>query len=214
MSKGFIKVCFLFDMYEDKNGALELQGDHEGGTRNGFFVAKMNVETIQTVVDFEQLRRFVCNEVVGENNCPVYHILSEIGKVVLKSECTCGFEDKLCDLEKDGQIDFERENFTCMCFDSLFPLHIVTVQNKTEKFSTLQKRDRHSWYSYTPTTCMYVVDPSEREHMERFIAGTDDALFDYVHHLQYAPAPPKVGSEVVAAQLDYESATKKLKQTS
>lgn len=210
MSKGFIKVCFLFDMYEDKNGSLELQGDHEGVTRNGFFVAKRNVETIQTIVNFEQLRRFVYNEVEGEKKCPVYNILSEIGTVVLKSECTCGFEDNLCALKHD-RIDFERHNFTCKCFDSLFPLHIVTVNNKTEQFATREKRDRISFYSYTPTTCMYVVDPSEREHMERFIAGTDDALFDYVHHLQYAPAPSKAGSEVVAAQLDYESAAKKLK---
>lgn len=55
---------------------------------------------------------------------------------------------------------------------------------------------------------MYLVHPDEREHMERFLAGTDDALYDYVHHLKYDPLH---GTEVQAAKQEYEALAKKQK---
>jgi hypothetical protein len=54
----------------------------------------------------------------------------------------------------------------------------------------------------------YIVHPDEREHMERFLAGTDDALYDYVHHLKYDPLH---GTEVQAAKQEYEALAKRQK---
>jgi hypothetical protein len=51
-----------------------------------------------------------------------------------------------------------------VCIDKV-GLYIITTRNQDE----------------------FVVDPSENEHMERFLAGTDDPLYDLVHELRYNP---------------------------
>lgn len=33
----------------------------------------------------------------------------------------------------------------------------------------------------------YIVHPCEKEHMERYLAGTDDPMYDFVHELRYNP---------------------------
>lgn len=38
-------------------------------------------------------------------------------------------------------------------------------------------------------TIQYVVDPSENEHVERFLAGTDDPMYDFVHELKFSNHP-------------------------
>lgn len=57
----------------------------------------------------------------------------------------------------------------------------------------------------------YLVHPSEREHMERYLAGTDNPLYDLVNELRYNPNLA-FGSEVRAAKQDFESETKKRKK--
>jgi len=91
----------------------------------------------------------------------------------------------------DQRIDFSK----CECVDitdekrafiaSLpYPHYVVRVKNEFGErtdFSSITKK-------YTaPDTCDYLLDSSEHEHMERFLAGTDDALHDFVHELRYNP---------------------------
>lgn len=54
----------------------------------------------------------------------------------------------------------------------------------------------------------YLVHPNEREHMERYLAGTDDALYDFVHHLKYLPAAQV--SEAARAAEDFEKRRRKM----
>ena len=35
---------------------------------------------------------------------------------------------------------------------------------------------------------VYTIDSSEHEHLERYLAGTDDPLYDFVHEIRYNPA--------------------------
>lgn len=49
----------------------------------------------------------------------------------------------------------------------------------------------------------YVVDPSENEHMERFLAGTDDPLYDLVHELRYNPKI-RLGEDVQEAESHFK----------
>jgi len=51
-------------------------------------------------------------------------------------------------------------------------------------------------------TINYIVHSSEHEHMERYLAGTDDALYDYVNLLKYMPRLE--GSEFLGAERDFK----------
>ena len=64
-----------------------------------------------------------------------------------------------------------------------FPLYKVTVKNKHMQSNQYGRGLR-------PTkgkTCDYILDPSEHEHMERYLAGTDDPMYDFVHELRHNP---------------------------
>ena len=54
---------------------------------------------------------------------------------------------------------------------------------------------------FVPKVVNFIVASSEREHMERYLAGTDDALYDYVHHLKYNPTN---GSEALVVKEEFE----------
>lgn len=75
----------------------------------------------------------------------------------------------------------------CTCCSSIFPLYEITVQNNIEK-----AYDNKENVYIRPKLATYVLDKSEHEHMERYLAGTDDALYDLVHLLRYMPSNPEV----------------------
>lgn len=49
----------------------------------------------------------------------------------------------------------------------------------------------------------FVVDPCEKEHMERVLAGTDDPLYDLVHELRYNPTT-RLGKDVQEAESHFK----------
>ena len=49
----------------------------------------------------------------------------------------------------------------------------------------------------------YIVHPSEKEHMERYLAGTDDPMYDFVHELRYNP-DSLFGKEKEAAESHFK----------
>lgn len=49
----------------------------------------------------------------------------------------------------------------------------------------------------------FIVDPCEKEHMERFLAGTDDPLYDLVHELRYNPST-RLGKDVQEAESHFK----------
>lgn len=79
--------------------------------------------------------------------------------------------------------------------------YMIKVKNKSKYFVF-----KHNNEPYVPKLLTYFVDPSENEHMERFIAGTDDAMYDYVELLKYMPRTE--GSEMKQAE---ERISKKIK---
>lgn len=81
--------------------------------------------------------------------------------------------------------------------EKLFPLYVITVKNK----NVLREYESHTSFKI-PKTVIYIVHPSEHEHMERYLAGTDDALYDYVNLLKYMPRIE--GSEFSAAEKDFK----------
>ena len=55
----------------------------------------------------------------------------------------------------------------CICTPELFPCYVVTTKKGQD------------W--------TYLIHPDEKEHMERYLAGTDDPMYDLVHELRYNP---------------------------
>ena len=80
----------------------------------------------------------------------------------------------------------------CKCdLPLVFPLYEVSVychQNKDSR--------------------RYMLAPGEREHMDRFLAGTDNPLYDLVHELRYNPRIG-LGMEKEEARTDFEGETSK-----
>lgn len=72
--------------------------------------------------------------------------------------------------------------------ESIYPLYRIIVSERGKEF--------------------YLVHPSEREHMERYLAGTDNPLYDLVNELRYNPNLA-FGSEVRAAEQNFEFEIKK-----
>lgn len=80
--------------------------------------------------------------------------------------------------------------------EKVFPLYVIKVKNKI-----VREYENHNSFSI-PKTVNYIVHSSEHEHMERYLAGTDDALYDYVNLLKYMPCIE--GSEFSAAEKDFK----------
>ena len=95
--------------------------------------------------------------------------------------CTC----KMKDYYKNDWKDFP-ENLTCNCELSIYPMYIIT-NNVLPKF--------------------YLVHPEESEHMERYLAGTDDPMYDLVHELRYHPSF-KMGSDIVDIERNWNDRKK------
>ena len=56
------------------------------------------------------------------------------------------------------------------------------------------------------TTQWVFIHPSERDRMERFLAGTLDPMHDLVHELRYNPAF-QIGKDVQDAKNDFNKRT-------
>lgn len=72
--------------------------------------------------------------------------------------------------------------FTCTCITDVFPVYELTVAN--HHIEILNQKTNSQ---FVPKTLTYLLHPCEREHMERYLAGTDDPMYDFVHELRYGP---------------------------
>lgn len=62
--------------------------------------------------------------------------------------------------------DLDGQYYHCSCdYGPWFPIYILTTEDKSK----------------------YCLHPDEREHMERFLAGTDNPIYDLVHELRFNP---------------------------
>jgi hypothetical protein len=77
--------------------------------------------------------------------------------------------------------------------EKTFPLYVITVNNK----NVLREYESHTNFK---------IPKSEHEHMERYLAGTDDALYDYVNLLKYMPRIE--GSEFLGVEKDFKKIKK------
>ncbi len=68
----------------------------------------------------------------------------------------------------------------CACAKALFPLYELVVKNQHIPMFHVG-----SDIVTVPETVVYLMHPCEREHMERYLAGTDDPMYDFVHELRY-----------------------------
>jgi hypothetical protein len=73
-----------------------------------------------------------------------------------------------------------------------FPLYRVMAKNKGGQTKTFH----------------YILDPSEHEHMERYLAGTDDPMYDFVHELRHNPRALPTSTELVEATERYNKRAK------
>lgn len=98
----------------------------------------------------------------------------------LQMGCKCGAFNTFnaaaytCDFTKAGAP-------MCTCDLAIFPVYEVTVRN--HKMEICQRDGK----SIHPLTMSYIVHPDEREHMERYLAGTDDPISDLVHEFRFNP---------------------------
>ena len=129
---------------------------------------------------------------------------------VLDLKCCCNASVAHKSFSGSSRRLWERANDAakCLCDFPIYPLYLVITKNKYRKHWVRQTKD-DDYYQTTAPIMLYIVHPDEREHMERFLAGTDDALYDYVHHLKYDPLH---GTEVKAAKEEYEAQAKKQKR--
>ncbi len=72
-----------------------------------------------------------------------------------------------------------------------FPLYLLTVIGENQKFVS------------------YIIDPSEHEHMERYLAGTDDPMYDFVHELRNNPRALPPSAELAEATERHNKRNKK-----
>ena len=72
-----------------------------------------------------------------------------------------GREEEQCSCKEDQELS------SCLRIQALFPVYLLVPHTND---------------------AMYIAHPSEREHVERFIAGTDNPLYDYVHELRFGKA--------------------------
>ena len=208
--RGFLKVCYF--LYFEQNAACGeyRHAPDSSEKQHNVFVRKADVLQVIKLENFKQLRKW-CSKYNFHNRdeCCAYIALSLIyfGKEIV---CTCGAADAWSKLKKNMRSMYRQEEdaISCSCFaQDTFPMYIVRCKNKIETTFT-DIDDKYNECLVKPKVANYIVDASEREHMERFLAGTDDPLYDYVHLLQYGPDG---GSEVNKAREEFESAAKKQK---
>jgi hypothetical protein len=65
-----------------------------------------------------------------------------------------------------------------------FPYYIVRTKNMLHEKTIYDSKRSEFIESFT---CEYILHPSEYEHVERYLAGTDDPMYDFVHELRHNP---------------------------
>lgn len=135
----------------------------------------------------------------NETDCTIRYISKEKDFFIPKKQIT---SVRFFNSENDIY-DFYLQNYDFETEPKIQSNYMIKVRNKS-KYSVYKFGTDNS--KYIPKIITYFVDPSENEHMERFIAGTDDALYDYVELLKYLPKTE--GYEVKQAE---ERTSKKIK---
>ncbi len=205
MSKGcFRVVTFLpYDKLTQSSNALDMthigyDGDHVGET----YVVKSNIVIVQKVNTYIEYRA----QQALDGSKAQFHLWLDL---VMK---TAGYKDNelcTCDcratLDEDDDFSYScsyPEEGECTCYLPFFPFYEIVVTNHDEKASdyTVAPAIR-----FVPPTATYIVHQSEREHMERYLAGTDDAMWDLVHALRYMPS----NVDVVRAASSFDDNNKK-----
>jgi hypothetical protein len=125
----------------------------------------------------------------------------------LKQRCVPEFECK-CEIYTvwtEGQVERESPlSCTCNC-SSLFPLYEIVVDiSNCYPWPGLYLGEQANTRTLT-----FIVHPSEREHMERFLAGTDNPVSELVHYIKYDPI---FREEVSKERQDAARSFKKLKE--
>lgn len=199
--KGFFEVIYLqpmlyllevADSASARNYVVEEWGD-EIGFGGSHFIAKKHVVR---VMRYDTLEQHCHNSEIVTTDLERLHSEYEwLMTCFLKCanpdfKCTCEV-NKI--LERDEDLSEALRGKHCTCDTSFaFPVYELTVEN-------FHQTQNVEGMILTPKTCTYLLHPREAEHMERFLAGTDDPLYDFVHALQYLP-PSGVGEVAQAAQ--------------
>lgn len=206
--KGFFQVIYKQPKWYLSNGKhFEVE---EWGEEIGFggasFVAKKHVVHVERFDTLEQ--HWKLTDMFSSNrdrrDCDYHSAMEQFLQLVDPNfKCTCKIDNVWNGAENDVNLNEALRGMRCTCDTSFaFPVYELVVEN----FHETQFLDN---VLITPKTCKYLLHPREREHMERFLAGTDDAMYDFVHALQYLP-PSGVG-EVARAAARFEQNSKRQK---
>jgi hypothetical protein len=149
-------------------------------------------------------------DVVSESTGIYYDYLSNVASMSIDGpDCECDMCDSHADDYAPKRPRPAKEPLICTCFDSMFPLYEVTATNLH-----ITARNKETGFYNTPAHVVYFLHPDEREHMDRYLAGTDDAMHDFVHELRYGLLGVRMGApgpELAARQESFEA--KKMKFT-
>ncbi len=114
---------------------------------------------------------------------------------------------RLIDLvEKYDTIQEWIENSTCECEPSDT---VANTKASIEKYATFFPLYIITLHNWTANMQEYIVDPSEHEHMERYLAGTDDPMYDFVHELRNNPRALPSSAELAEATERHNKRSKK-----
>lgn len=67
---------------------------------------------------------------------------------------------------------------------------VKSCQDAAKSIANFWETLQYPYYIIVPLSepnVVYTIDPSESEHVERYLAGTDDSLADWVHEMRYNP---------------------------
>ncbi len=106
-----------------------------------------------------------------------------------------------CECTKGKSIEIDTMDPECKGIERLYPLYLVRVKNlyPEENGTTIDGND----FRVMPV-CSYYLHPCEKEHMERYLAGTDDPMYDFVHELRYNPRAMFLSPDLQSAREDFE----------
>lgn len=202
MSRGCIQVCTALKYYNDKSAGTLLMS-YTSGFDSCLFVPKHQILSVSRLDSFKAADDLFLDDL--NDGVPVLFLLQSIFPLITgnKFNCTCGMFKQLKSMSKKEYAESNVDETQCKCVDAMFPCFVITTKN----IGTV----RHC----VGDTIKFIVHPSEHEHMERFLAGTDDPMYDFVHHLQYAPPPLAaaavhgMGTEVAVAKAEFEGAAAK-----
>jgi hypothetical protein len=125
-----------------------------------------------------------------------------------KTECTCGV-GKYLQLCEERNIPKHEPDNGCYCKLSVYPLYEITVHNYTQVCVKMSNNSQTApFMERIPPTVTYLVHPSEHEHLERYLAGRDDPMYEFLQQLPFMP-PFGGGEEYQAARGRWENSKKR-----